>query len=234
MAAKPHRLCTSRAEPESISASWQRIAPDLACQQLRIWTFPFRAATHPELLPGTLGVAGATSGLILADPATAHYFRQTNTFGPFNRVMDGTATKCAIMAVPISFYAASLLRRDSYGQQTAILAGEALVNAELVVKAGKLMTRRRGPGTIPANGDFHDTWFKTSDGSFPSGHTAGAFSVATVFATRYRNHKWVPYVANGAAGLIGLSTVTSSGHFPSEVFLGAAIGYASSRFAVLR
>jgi membrane-associated phospholipid phosphatase len=231
---KPHRLCLSRTEPESISGSLQRIAPDLACQQLRIWSFPFRAAMHPELLAATLGLAGVTTGLVVADPALGHYFRNTNRFDSFNKAVMSPGTKYAIMAVPISFYAASLLRRDPYGQQTAILAGEALLNAELLTKAGKLITRRQGPSSIPPNGDFQDTWFTARNGSFPSGHAAGAFSVATIFATRYRNHKWVPFVAYGLAGAVGVATMTSSGHFPSEVFLGSAIGYASSRFAVLR
>ena len=59
-------------------------------------------------------------------------------------------------------------------------------------------------------------------GGFPSGHIVAAFSVATVFANRYRAHRWVPWVAYGLAG--GLSRLNAP-HFPSGIFFGAALGY---------
>lgn len=72
-------------------------------------------------------------------------------------------------------------------------------------------------------------------GGFPSGHTIAAFSVATVIARRYgKTHRWVPYLAYGLAATIGFSRVTTLAHFPSDVFLGAALDYSVSRFAVLR
>jgi len=36
------------------------------------------------------------------------------------------------------------------------------------------------------------------------------------------------------AGAISFSRVTTQAHFPSEVFLGAALGFTISEFAVLR
>jgi membrane-associated phospholipid phosphatase len=100
--------------------------------------------------------------------------------------------------------------------------------------------RRLRPASVPTNGNFWDTWFDDntrllrSNGSFPSGHSIGAFSVATVIARRYGNHRWVPYVAYGGAALIGFSRLTLSAHFASDVFMGCALGYTISRFAVLR
>jgi membrane-associated phospholipid phosphatase len=58
--------------------------------------------------------------------------------------------------------------------------------------------------------------------------------VATVFARRYRQHRWVPYVAYGLASVISFSRVTTGAHFPSDVFIGAALGYAIARFDVVR
>ena len=68
----------------------------------------------------------------------------------------------------------------------------------------------------------------------PSGHTIAAFSVATVVARRYRNHRWVPYVSYGVAALVGFSRLSLSAHFISDVFVGATLGYSVSRFAVLQ
>lgn len=71
-------------------------------------------------------------------------------------------------------------------------------------------------------------------GSFPLGHTVAAFSVATVFAERYRALRWVPSVAYGLAGVVALSRLNVQAHFPSDIFLGAALGYSISHFVVLR
>ena len=61
-----------------------------------------------------------------------------------------------------------------------------------------------------------------------------AFAVATIVARRYGNHRWIPYVAYGAAALVGFSRLSLSAHFLSDVFMGGALGYSISRFTVLR
>jgi membrane-associated phospholipid phosphatase len=61
-----------------------------------------------------------------------------------------------------------------------------------------------------------------------------AFSVADVFAQRYRHHKWVPYVAYSLATAISCSRVTTGAHFASDTFVGAALGFSIAHFDVLR
>jgi membrane-associated phospholipid phosphatase len=101
------------------------------------------------------------------------------------------------------------------------------------------VTRRLRPSDISPYGNFSDTFFKKNtspfSSSFPSGHSISAFAVATVIAGRYgKRHRWVPYVAYGVAGVIGFSRITNQAHFPADVFLGAALGYAVAQFDVLR
>jgi membrane-associated phospholipid phosphatase len=74
----------------------------------------------------------------------------------------------------------------------------------------------------------------TNGGSFPSGHSASAFAVATVISERYREHRWIPWVAYGAAAFLSLSRLPSQAHFPSDIFIGAALGYSFSHFVVMR
>ena len=108
----------------------------------------------------------------------------------------------------------------------------------VVYGAINAVSRRLRPSDISPQGPFDDTFFRAHNGifghSFPSGHAIEAFAVATVFARRYRSHRWVPWVAYGIAGTIGFSRVTLQSHFPADVFLGAALGYSISRFGVLR
>jgi membrane-associated phospholipid phosphatase len=98
----------------------------------------------------------------------------------------------------------------------------------------------RRASTRPAASGRRHTWFKAKGtwlnrGSFPSGHTAGAFAVATVFSRRYgRSHRWVPWLSYSLATVTGFSRVSWSAHFPSDVFLGATLAYVIGRYVVLR
>ena len=219
---------------------WKKVIPAVASDQKRIWTFPLHAARGKHWAP-VLGIAAVTGALIAADPHEAPYFRRTGSFQDFNRVFSGKATDIGTLIAPVSLYAAGLIRKDSYLQKTALLAGVAVADTEILTIVMKGATSRLRPRDVPAGGDFGDTWFQSKGsnwlrghGSFPSGHTIAAFSVATVVSRRYPKQRWLPYVAYGLAGVVGFSRVSLSSHFPSDVFVGAALGYSISRYAVLR
>jgi membrane-associated phospholipid phosphatase len=130
-------------------------------------------------------------------------------------------------------------RHDPYQVGTALLAGEAYADAAVVDLAIKAVTRRKRPSDVAPGAPFTDTFFSGGKSpfkgsSFPSGHAAGAFAVATVVATRYHTHRWVPWAVYGFATAVSLSRITTSAHFPSDVFLGAALGYGITRYQVLR
>jgi membrane-associated phospholipid phosphatase len=210
--------------------------------QKRIWTFPARLMQGQNWAP-TAAVLGTTAGLVLLDPTEAGYFRRTPSFHGFNNIYTGNATAIGMGAVPASLYAIGRIRRDSKMQHTALLAGEAMADGEILTTVLKNATRRVKPARFPASGNLSDSWFESKgppssylrgNGSFPSGHTIAAFSVATIIARRYRNHRWVPYAAYGLASLVGFSRLSLNVHFLSDVFMGGALGYSISRFTVLR
>lgn len=218
--------------------SWKLLFPNFVEDQKRIWTFPGHLAEGHSWIP-TTAVLGTTAALIALDPTEGGYFRGTSSFHGFNNVLSSNATMIGTIVAPVSLYAVGLIRHDSKMTHTALRAGEAVADAEILTTVLKDTTSRRRPSAIPTTGNFSDSFFESpprwqSTGSFPSGHTIAAFSVATVVARRYGNHKWVPYAAYGAAALVGFSRLTLSAHFTSEVFVGAALGYSISRFAVLR
>jgi len=219
--------------------SWKLLLPNLISDQQRIWTFPARLAQGQNWIP-TAAVLGTTAGLLALDPTDAAYFRRTTTFQGFNNIFTSNATVIGTIATPISLYAIGLIRRDSKMQRTALLAGEAVADAEILTTVLKDATARVRPAAIPAKRNFSDSWFESGGsrlrgaGSFPSGHTIAAFSIATVIARRYGNHRWVPYAAYGMAALVGFSRLSLSAHFLSDVFMGGALGYSISRFTVLR
>jgi membrane-associated phospholipid phosphatase len=218
--------------------SWKTIVPDLARDQRRVWSFPSVALRSKSRLP-VLGVLAGTAALLMLDAKTAESVRGTNVFNGFNRGLSGRNTALATLAVPASLLGVGLIRRASYTQQTALLAGEAVADTEILTTVLKAVDRRLRPSDVPAHAGFTDTWFDQKlssvggNGSFPSGHTVAAFSVATVIAERYRTHRWVPYAAYAAAGLIGFSRISLQSHFSSDVFMGAALGYSITHFIVL-
>lgn len=219
--------------------SWRTLPRNFLLDQKDIWLFPVRLAEGRHWLPA-VAVTGVTAGLIAADPHDTPYFRRTARFDGFNKVFSGRNTSAIMAGVPSAFLVVGYFRHDSFTEHTALLAGEAYADSAIVDVAMKMTTRRLRPSDIAPNGNFSDTFFNSHKGfsgtstSFPSGHAAAAFSIATVFAHRYRQHRWVPWVAYGVAATIGFSRLTTQAHFPSDVFLGAALGYSIARFDVLR
>ena len=220
------------------AVSWGRLAPNIAADQKQIWTFPMQAARGRHWLP-VVAIVSATAVLIATDSRTAPPFHNTTAFHGFNSVFTSNATAAGTIAAPVALYLGGAIAKDSYARSTALLAGEAVADAEILTFVLKDIDNRKRPSGFSATGNFADSWFEggswiRSRGSFPSGHTIAAFSVATVFSRRYgHRHRWVPYVSYALAGVVGFSRVTQSAHFVSDVFAGAALGYSISRFAVL-
>ena len=218
--------------------SWRSLPKDFLQDQKNIWLFPTQLAKGRHWLP-TLAIAGGTAGLIVADPHVIPYFRDhSRNLDDLNDVFDAPITTGEVIVVPASLLVAGYVRHDTYQVGTALLAGEAYADSAVVDLAIKAITRRERPSDVRAGQSFNDTFFNGGKSpfkgsAFPSGHAAGVFSVATVVATRYRNHRWVPSLSYGFATVISFSRVTTSAHFPSDVFLGAALGYTITRYQVL-
>jgi membrane-associated phospholipid phosphatase len=218
--------------------SWRSLPKDFLHDQKGIWLFPTQLAKGRHWIP-TLVVVGGTAGLIYADPHVMPYFRDhAENLDDLNDTFDPLITTAEVVAVPVALLTAGYIRHDSYQVSTAILCAEAYADSAVVNLVVKAITRRERPSDVPV-GSLDDTFFNAGKSpfkgsSFPSGHAAGAFSVATVVAGRYAHHRWVPWVAYGMATAISFSRITSSAHFPSDVFLGASLGYTITRFQVLR
>jgi membrane-associated phospholipid phosphatase len=220
--------------------SWKKLPTNILSDQKNIWLFP-EHLRHRSSLIAAFAVIGTTAALVALDPKEGHYFRNTTAFNGFNRAFSGNNTSIGILVAPVAFYGMGLIRKDEKSKKTAMLAGEAVVDAEILTTVMKDIDRRLRPAGIAPHGNYSDTWFDSpgsflrGHGSFPSGHTIAAAAIATVVARRYgREHRWVPYVAYGLTAVVGLSRMTLSAHFLSDVFIGGALGYSISRFVVLR
>lgn len=219
--------------------SWKLLVPNILCDQKNIWLFPLHLTQDHNWIPA-LGVAGATAGLVALDPIEGHYFNRTEAYDGFNDMFATRGTELALMAVPTALYVAGWARKDNRMEHTALLAGEAVADSGIVATVLKSVTSRKRPFSFTANENYSDSFYDHSGskvvggGGFPSAHAIVAFSIATVIAHRYREHRWVPFAVYGAAAAVGFSRLSLAQHFTSDVFVGAALGYSISRFAVLR
>ena len=223
--------------PENLEVSWRKMPVRFLHDQKDMWLFPVKLAEGKHWLPTAI-IVGGTAAFIKEDPPLERKVRQTDIFGDYNKVLKSSVSGGLIAIVPVGFYAVSLLRHDSYGQGTALLAGEAVLSDSVLIVVMKAITRRARPSEFLPNGAYNDTFFATRNSflgkgsSFPSAHAMMSFSVAAVFAQRYRHHKWVPYVAYTLATALSFSRVTTGAHFPSDAFIGAATGFVIGRYLV--
>lgn len=199
--------------------------------------FPLQLGKGKHWIP-SIAIVGVTSALIATDAHSAPYFRNTDSFNGYNRVFSSANTGAFMAAVPAAIYTVGLIKRDSYAQNTALLAAEAFADGFALDLAFKGITGRKQPLLYNGNGPYPDSFFNGTHNPFHSGgfysvHAMAATSIAAVIAHRYRHHRWVPYVAYGLAGAICFSRITSSSHFPSDVFIGGAMGFVIARYAVL-
>jgi membrane-associated phospholipid phosphatase len=217
--------------------TWRSLPGDFLHDQKDMWfTFPGQLAHGHHWVP-LLAVSAVTAGLVFGDKYEMPYFRShQGQWDDTNDVFDPLITTGEVIAVPAGLLMAGYIRHDSREVDTALLATDAYADSAIIDLALKAVTRRNRPADFPAPKPYEDTFFRAqaTGSSFPSGHATAVFSVATVVARRYARKRWVPFAAYGMATVISLSRITQLAHFPSDVFLGGALGYSVARYQVLR
>ncbi|HEX5647309.1 MAG TPA: phosphatase PAP2 family protein [Nitrospira sp.] len=112
------------------------------------------------------------------------------------------------------------------GIQTLLAHGLA---ALLVNGLKHLIGRPRPKFAHSGDWQFDPSWVSGFD-SFPSGHSAASFAVATVLAKRFP--RFAP-LCIGVAAFVMLSRVLRGAHFPTDVVGGAIVGVISGSIAAM-
>ncbi len=95
-----------------------------------------------------------------------------------------------------------------------------VISAGLIVQAIKYFYPTPRPAAILDN--IHTIGPVFQNKSFPSGHTAGAFGLATYLGQKFHRLKLEAWIV---AALVGLSRIYVGAHFFGDVIFGAGIGY---------
>lgn len=205
-------------------------------------TSPLRFKTKEWLITGA--AAGITTALILVDNDIDDWARvqkqKHNWVNQSSPVITQLGGDYGIYAVITSGLISAAFKNEK-GVQTSLLATQAWITSGVWVTMIKRLTGRERP--------IADYTFSKSEGgrwygpfamydqdlavkrpgsafdSFPSGHTASVFSIASVFASQYKDIKAVPVFCYSVATLVGISRLTEHAHWASDVFVGGLIGF---------
>jgi hypothetical protein len=189
--------------------------------QIGMWTSParFKLSDATWLVPA----GGFAAALFATDSSVSrHLSNATNTLNTYRHVSDyGTYS---MVGGAGGIYLLGLVSQNEHERETGFLSGEATIDGLAVVEALKYATGRQRPFQDSGNGKF---W--KGGTSFPSEHAEISWAIAGMFAHEYPS-PFIKFLAYGAATAISATRVTAKQHFPSDVFVGALIGYLTSEY----
>jgi membrane-associated phospholipid phosphatase len=192
--------------------------------QKDMWTSPLRIRTFDDALPWILVGAG-TAGLIASDHWSARQLPNTVDQVAISHDVSQVGAGYTVVPIAAGFYIGGAFAHNEKARETGLLGAEAIIDATIVSEVFKLATGRQRPLDGNGNGDF----FKGGS-SFPSGHASVSWALASVVAHEYNENVWYPLAAYSLASLVSLSRLSGQNHFPSDVFVGSALGWFTGRY----
>lgn len=178
-----------------------------------------------------IGVAGLAIGLVTQD-LVIQQFAQNHQTAFLDAVTkyglepwgSGVYTLPALGIM----YGVSFAIHDKKARMAAIKGVEAFAYAAIATQILKQVFHRERPnqGDAPDPFAWNGPIAPISYTSFPSGHSAAVFAVATVIASAYKKTVWVPVLCYSLASLTALSRIYNNDHWLSDVVMGSAIGFA--------
>jgi len=186
----------------------------IVSDQKQFWASParFRTKDLRWILPG----AGITAAFIASDSWWAKQVNPSHMQTSLHVSDYGTYSLIGLGGASFLF---GHMTHNDHLQESGLLSAEAAINSTGVAYLFKEITQRQRPLEGNGNGDF----FK-GGASFPSEHSAIAWSIASVWAHEYPG--WLSQTAAyGLASAITITRVTAQQHFPSDVVVGSALGW---------
>jgi membrane-associated phospholipid phosphatase len=198
---------------------------------VHVCTSPARWETSDWLLAGA--ACGVTAGASALDVDLRSVMRRNQ--GSADVLADAAriyGEQWVALGVTIGLYGAGSLFEDSWLRETAVLTGTALILSSAGTAIIKRVVGRARPYLNAGNHTFDMFSFDDGYNSFPSGHTAAAFSLSSVLASRI-DHPLATIALYGAACLTALSRMYTDEHWFSDVVFGGLAATAIGRSLVL-
>lgn len=184
--------------------------------QREIWTSPARLKLSD--MDWLVPLSGITAGLFVTDrDFSEHLSHSPATISRYNTLSN--AGVGALVGGAAGMWLLGHVSHNKHWSETGFLAGEAALNSLVAVEGLKYSLRRARPD----QGDGSGSFFRSGGTSFPSEHSAAAWSIASVIAHEYPG-PLTKIAAYSLAALVSISRVKARQHFPSDVLVGSVIG----------
>lgn len=202
--------------PLPLRTLWRDIARD----EKKLVTRPFHV-TKSEL-KWIVPVALATGAVIATDRHTSAWVSRNGSLGPVAHKVSYAGSIYTTAGLSGGLYLIGRGTGNEHLRETGRLSLEALADVYLLNSGLKTVFHRSRPNFENGRGQFFD-----HGRSFPSGHAAQSWAVATVIAHQYHDRKWIKLAAYATAATISLARYAGRNHFLSDIFVGSALGYAA-------
>ncbi len=195
----------------------------------KIVTGPVRWTKKDWLIAGSVTVVGAT--LYIFDDEIRKVFQKNkndNLDFASKYFVEPWGSGIYPAALFGGYYIYGLAAKNDRARQIALGGTQAFVMAAVSSQLIKHIFHRHRPSqNSPPNpylweGPFNGLNYT----AFPSGHTTAAFAIASMMSKVYKDKVWVGILSYSLATGVGLSRVYDNVHWPSDVLIGAALGYA--------
>jgi membrane-associated phospholipid phosphatase len=230
------------APPAGREFSLRSISRDFLKDAGQIWSYPVHIRTR-DILP-IAGLAALTGVLIVNDEAIHRGFMDYRDTHNWVQAVSPVITQMGAYGAwgaAALFLGVGLIAGDKKSTETGVLASSAMLQSGILVVFLKGLFGRQRP--FWADGVDHWSgpvgFFKRFESgqngrydSFPGGHSATAFSLATVVAMQYRKTVWVPILAYSVATGVALSRVTENKHWLSDSLVSSVLGCVIGRLVV--
>lgn len=141
-------------------------------------------------------------------------------FRNYNKVIS-KSEPYLVVGVPLAMAVAGWAKKDKDLLKDALYVGTSVAGTFIVTFGLKYIIDRARP--YESYPDRIHPYSLESDPSFPSGHTATAFALATSLCIRYP--KWYVIAPSALwACSVGLSRMNEGVHYPTDVLAGAVLG----------
>ena len=195
----------------------------------KIATGPFHWKQKEWIIAGSVVAVGAT--LYIFDDEIRQVFQKNkndNLDFTSKYVFEPWGSGLYPVALFGGYYIYGLAAKNNRAKQIALGGAQAFVMATVSSQVLKHIFHRHRPNQDSSPNPY--LWegpFKGWDyAAFPSGHTTAAFAIASMMSKVYKDKIWVGILSYGLATGVGLSRVYDNVHWPTDVLIGAALGYA--------
>jgi membrane-associated phospholipid phosphatase len=212
--------------PRSSDPGKEPFLRNFVIEEWRMWSSPFRGSNYDTgaVKKYVIPFAAIATALVLTDDNTAAILPNTEDQKVWSGRVSQIGASYTLAGISAATYALGKMRGDKHMRETGWLGLEAIAHTQLIVFGMKQITNRRRPVLDDARSGF---W--NGGDSFPSGHAATSFAVASVLGYEYRDHIAVPITAYTVAAVVSASRLSARRHWLSDLFVGGSTGFLVGR-----